>query len=78
MTGAAYLLASKGEGLSALLKDTNEVTLQVPDGGTLCVLNRNPRAFLYASLFHPTRRYLTRVLFADEPADCSVRLNLDR
>ena len=78
MTGAAYLQTDERQELPALLEDTNATVSRIPDGGTLCVLNRNPRAFLYASLFHPPRRYLTRVLFGDEPADCSVRLNLDR
>lgn len=78
MTGAAYLKDDRREKLSSLLEDTNAVVSRVPDGGILCVTNANPRAFLYASLFHPPRRYLTRSLFADEAADCSLRVKLDR
>jgi hypothetical protein len=77
MTGGAYLQTG-GQTLPDLLQGTDSVVAQVPDGGTLCVLNRHPRAFLYSSLFHPSRHYHTRSLFADEPAECSLRLDLDR
>ena len=78
MTGAVYLQTHEHDTLSALVQDTNSIVAKIPEEGTLCVLNRNPRAFLYASLFHRPHRYLTRVLFADEPAECSLRLQLDR
>jgi hypothetical protein len=78
MTGAAYMKVDNREKLGAILKETNAAVSQVADGGTLCVLNSNPRAFLYASVFHAPRHYLTRSLFADEPADCSIRLGFDR
>jgi len=78
MTGANYLLTDERQELPALLEATNAIVSQIPDGGSLCVPNSNPRAFLYASLFHRPHRYLTRSLFADEPAECSMRLNPDR
>jgi hypothetical protein len=77
MTGGAYLQTG-GQRLRDLLKPTDSVVAQVPEGGTLCVLNMHPRAFLYSSLFHPSRHYHTRSLFAGEQADCSLRLDLDR
>ena len=78
MTGAAYLKNEKRDSLARLLEETRSVVNEIPEGGKLCVLNRNPRAFLYASLFHPPRHYQTRSLFADEQADCSIWLDLDR
>jgi hypothetical protein len=78
MTGAAYLTTDRRETLRAILEGTNSVVSQVPENGTLCVLNRNPRAFLYSSLFHPPHHYHTESLFENERADCSLRLDLDR
>jgi hypothetical protein len=75
MTGGAYL-KTHGQTLQDLVRETDSVVAKVPDGGTLCVLNQHPRAFLYASLFHPSRHYHTRSLLADEPAECSLRLEL--
>jgi hypothetical protein len=77
MTGGVYLQTG-GQTLHELLRGTDSVVAQVPEGGTLCVRNRHPRAFLYSSLFHPSRHYHTRSLFADEQVDCSLRLDLDR
>jgi hypothetical protein len=76
MTGAAYLQTG-GQTLQELVRGTDSVVAEVPEGGTLCLLNRHPRAFLYSSLFHPSRHYHTRSLFADEPAECSIRVDLD-
>jgi hypothetical protein len=77
MTGAAYLTTDRRQTLGAILQETSSIVPQVPENGTLCVLNRNPRAFLYSSLFHPPRRYHTVSLLENEQADCSVRLDLD-
>ena len=77
MTGGAYL-RTNGPTLQDLIRETDAVVATVPDGGTLCILNGNRRGFLYSSLFHPSRRYLTRTLFADESAECTIRLDLDR
>ena len=77
MTGGAYL-KTRGQTLQDIVRETDSVVAKIPEGGTLCVLNQHPRAFLYASLFHPSRHYHTRSLFAGEQADCSLRLDLDR
>jgi hypothetical protein len=76
MTGAAYLRPG-GETLAELLQGTDAVVARVPEGGTLCVLNRNRNALLYSSLFHPPRHYRTKLLFAEEKAGCTVRLHLE-
>ncbi len=77
MTGAAYLKVD-GVTLSELVAVTDETVAQVPDGGTLCILNRHPYAFLYASVFHQSRHYHTKSLFAEELANCTIRLDLDK
>jgi len=80
MTGGEYLRA-RGPNtatLAELVMATDETVAQVPDGGTLCILNRHPYGFLYASVFHPARHYRTKSLWADEEADCTIRLDLDR
>jgi hypothetical protein len=75
MTGAAYL-RPKGKTLDELLRQTDPTIAQVPDGATLCILNRHPDTFLYSSAFHPPHRYSTKSLWADEEADCTIRLDL--
>ena len=77
MTGAEYLKTS-GTTLRNLVARTDAVVAGIPDGGTLCVLNRHRDAILYSTLFHPSRHYRTRVLFADEAADCTIRLDPSR
>jgi hypothetical protein len=75
MTGADYL-KTDGPELADLVRETNDAVARVPEGGTLCVMNRNRNAILYSTLFHPSRHYRTLVLFEDEPADCTTRLDL--
>lgn len=77
MTGGAYL-RTNGFRLEDLTRETNAVVAGVPEGGTLCILNSDRRGFLYSSVFHPPRHYLTRTLFADEQAECTIRLDLQR
>ena len=77
MTGASYVRTS-GIGLRQLVAKTIPVVARVPDGATLCVVNRHREAILYSRLFHPSRQYRTRVLWADEAADCTVRIDPDR
>jgi hypothetical protein len=77
MTGGAYL-KTHGPTLQDIVRETDSVVAKIPEDGTLCVLNQHPRAFLYSSLFHPSRHYHTRSLFANEQADCSLRVDLDR
>jgi hypothetical protein len=76
MTGGAYL-QTDGQKLKDLLQGTDIVVAKVPEGGTLCVMNRNPRAFLFSSLFHPPRAYHTRSLFANESVECTLRIDPD-
>lgn len=76
MTGGAYL-SMEGPVLGDLLGETLAVVAEVPEGGTLCILNRNPRSFLYASVFHPPRRYQTKSLWSDEEANCTIRVDLN-
>lgn len=77
MTGGAYLRVD-GPNLADLLQPTHAAVAEVPDGGILCVLNRHPYGFLYASVFHPSRHYQTKSLWADEQANCTLRLDIDR
>ena len=77
MTGAAYL-KTKGLRLRDLVHPTDAIVAQVPEGGTLCIVNGRNDAFLYASVFHPRRQYLTRVLDSDGDRDCTVRFDPDR
>jgi hypothetical protein len=77
MTGAAYL-KTKGMRLRDLVHPTDAIVAQVPEGGTLCIVNARNDAFLYASVFHPRRQYLTRVLDGDDRKDCTVRFDPDR
>lgn len=77
MTGAAYLLPN-GNKLGDLLQGTDLIVAQVPEGGTLCILNRNPKGFLYSSVFHPSRHYRTESLWGEEQDDCTVRLRFDQ
>ncbi len=80
MTGGGYLrfwgpsLPTLGE----LIGATDETVAEVPNGGTLCILNRHPYGFLYASVFHPPGHYHTQSLWADEQANCTIRLDIDR
>jgi hypothetical protein len=76
MTGGAYLWGG-GPTLGDLVKETDDTVAQVPDGGTLCILNFHRRSFLYASVFHPARHYHTKSLLADEQANCTIRLDID-
>jgi hypothetical protein len=76
MTGGDYLWGG-GPTLDDLVKETDETVAQVPDGGTLCILNFHRRSFLYASVFHPSRHYHTKSLLADEQANCTIRLDID-
>jgi hypothetical protein len=76
MTGAAYLRPS-GKTLEEMLRGTETVVAQVPEGGTLCVLNGDRKAFLYSSVFHPAQHYRTRSLFAEEEGNCTIRLHLE-
>jgi hypothetical protein len=76
MTGGEYLRLDWPT-LGELIKDTDATVAQVPDGGTLCILNRHRSGILYASVFHPGRHYFTKSLWTDEPADCTIRLDLD-
>ena len=75
MTGAAYL-KTDSDSLANLIAPTDRLIAQIPDGATLCVLNRAREAILYSSAFHPNRHYRTKVLWGDEadPA-CTVRLD---
>jgi hypothetical protein len=75
MTGGAYV-RTDGTRLTDLTATTDRVIAQVPDGATLCVLNRAREAILYSSLFHPSRHYRTKVLWGEEadPA-CTVRVD---
>lgn len=77
MTGGEYLWPG-GPTLSDLVKNTDATVALVPEGGTLCILNRHRYGFLYASVFHPSRHYYTRSLWTDEPADCTLRIDLER
>jgi hypothetical protein len=77
MTGAAYL-RTHGKTLEELRRQTDAAIAEIPDGATLCILSRYPDAFLYASVFHPPKHYRTKSLWADEQADCTVRLDIDR
>jgi predicted membrane metal-binding protein len=77
MTGAAYLRV-RATTLHDLLVQTDATVAQIPDGGALCILNMHPYGFLYASVFHPPRRYHTKSLRAGEQADCTIRLDLDK
>lgn len=75
MTGAAYLKTER-DSLANLIAPTNRLIAQIPDGATLCVLNRAREAILYSSVFHPNRHYRTKVLWGDEvDAACTVRLD---
>ena len=75
MTGADYVRTSAPT-LRDLIAPTNHAVADIPDGATLCILNHHPGAFLYAEPFHPGRRYRTHVLWSDEPADCTKRLDI--
>jgi len=75
MTGAAYL-KTKSVSLGELIKPTEAIILKVPDGSTLCILNRARDAILFSTLFHPNRRYQTKVLWGEElDPTCTVRLD---
>lgn len=78
MTGAAYVLPV-GPTVADLVEPTDATVARIPDGATLCILKNDRRSILYASLFHPPRRYRTQMLVADEPNPaCTVRLDLDK
>jgi len=77
MTGGEYLRGG-GARLDELMRDSERVVQAVPEGGTLCILNRAREAILYAQVFHPDRHYQTRLLWADEPAPCTVRHEVAR
>ncbi len=75
MTGATYL-KTETDSLAKLTAPTDRIVAQIPDGATLCVLNRAREAILYSSVFHPDRHYRTKVLWGDEAdAACTVRLD---
>ena len=76
MTGAAYL-RTESDSLANLIAATDRLIARIPDGATLCVLNRAREAVLYSSVFHPNRHYRTKVLWGDEAdAACTVRLDV--
>lgn len=76
MTGGAYL-STHGNELPDLLQETTATVDQIPEGATLCILEKDRRAILYSSLFHPQRRYQTHVLdSSEEDPACTVRLLL--
>jgi len=76
MTGAAYLKTGNSS-LVSLIAPTDRLIAQIPDGATLCVLNRAREAILYSSVFHPNRHYQTKVLWGQEAdATCTVRLDV--
>ena len=75
MTGGAYV-RTEGPTMAELIGATESVVASVPDGGTLCILNRHRMAFLYSALFHPSRHYRTQALWSDEPAECTRRVDL--
>lgn len=77
MTGAAYL-QDDFPTLEDLASEGNKVVAAVPEGGTLCILNHHPRAFLYSELFHPSRHYKTKSLWTDEQVECTNRVDLGR
>ena len=75
MTGGAYV-TTKSTHLADLTTPTDRIVAQVPDGATLCILNRPREAVLYSSLFHANRHYRTKVLWGEEPdAACTLRLD---
>lgn len=77
MTGGAYLRTG-GPALSDLLRETEATVARIPDGATLCIRDKDRRAFLYSSLFHVSRHYRTHLLAGDEQdRECTVRLTLD-
>jgi hypothetical protein len=64
--GYAYPSGSTAKELVAEAVDPAKLA-RVPEGGAVCVIDA-PFDVLYASPFHPPRRY--RVIEAEVPADC--------
>ena len=78
ITGAEYL-KTQSISLENLIKPTEAIVSQVPNGSTLCILNRAREAILYSTLFHPNRNYQTKILWEDEvDLSCTVRLDISK
>ena len=78
MTGASYL-KTKSYSLKDLIKPTEAIVSQVPDGSTLCILNRAREAIIYSTVFHPNRNYQTKVLWGEEvDPTCTLRLDTNK
>jgi hypothetical protein len=77
MTGGYYFRLD-GITLAQLTQGIDAIVAHIPEGATLCIRNSDRRAVLYSALFHPPRKYHTRQLQFDEPAeDCTIRLTID-
>lgn len=77
MTGGAYM-SLRGPKLPDLLKGTSAIVDGIPEGATVCILEKDRRAILYSSLFHPLRHYRTHLLenVEEDPA-CTMRIRLN-
>jgi hypothetical protein len=76
MTGGAFV-KSRGFKLHDVLAEASATIATIPDGATVCVLNFDRRAFLYAPVLHPGRRYRVRQLIGDEAdPSCTVRVRV--